>query len=153
MADSALVKINAALAALFASGMTGVNVFYDRSEDDPVRDEERPCLVFRVTDVQFDETPGRGEMRHVCTLDIDIYEDTTTAGALSTRLANRVSDLNSVITSDRTLGGRLESFELRSATASIDEAPDLGAAIVSAEVTFITPRTDFTTIQGASGTF
>ena len=150
--DSAMVKVRSRLASLFAD-LPGAQVFVDRSEDEPIREEERPCVVLRIVDVQFDTTYGQAEMRHNCTLDMDFYETSLTFGGISAALSSMLADANALIAADRSLGGMLESFEVRSATAELDATPDLGCAILTAELTFLTPRADWTTILGVSGTF
>ena len=149
---AAQIKITTALTALLAQ-MPGVAIFADRSEDDPIREEERPAVALRIVDTQFEPSYGQAEMRHNCTLDIDFYEEALTLGGISARLATMIAEANALIAADRTLGGMLEQFELRSATAELDATPDLGCAILTAEFSFLTPRSDFTTIQGATQTF
>lgn len=154
----AIVKVTTALRALAtgvpqADGTTPVNVFLDRSEDDPIREEERPAIAIRVVDIQYLPSGGQSEMRHNCTVDWDFYEESLTFGGISTRLSIMVADFNALLAADRTLGGMLEQHELRSATAELDATPDLGCAIVTSELSFLTPRSDFTTILGASGLF
>lgn len=150
--DPAIIKVRDQLVTLLG-GLTGVNVFGDRGDEEPVQESERPAVVIRFVDQQLDPAMGQSEMRHNCTLDMDVYEESLSDGGLTKALAVIVTDINDLIAGDRTLGGRLESFELRSITTDPNETPDVGVAIVTAELTFITPRGDFTTIQGASGIF
>lgn len=154
----AIEKVKARLTTLAggvtrADGITSVSVFLDRSEDDPIREEERPAIAIRVVDIQFAPSGGQAEMRHNCTIDFDFYEESLTFGGISMRLSIMIAEFNALVAADRTLGGMLEQFELKSATAELDATPDLGCAIVTAGSSFITPRSDFTTIQGASGIF
>lgn len=154
----AIVKVTTALTTLAAGvhaadGTTAVNVFLDRSEDDPIREEERPAIAIRVVDIQYQPSGGQSEMRHNCTVDLDFYEESLSAGGISTRLSVMIAEFNALIAADRTLGGMLEQFELRSATAELDATPDLGCAILTADLSFLTLRSDFTTILGASGIF
>jgi hypothetical protein len=128
-----------------------MKVFMDRSEDEPVLDEERPCCVIRIVDVQFSPAMGQSEMRHDVTVDFDFYEPILSSATITRRLAGMIAEANALIAADRTVSGMLESFELRSATAEIDAMPDLGCATLTGELTFLTPRNDFTTILGASG--
>jgi len=156
--DPAIEKVKFLLVALTRGvlqddGVTPINVFVDRSEDDPIREEERPAAAIRVVDVQLDPSLGMAETRHNCTLDVDFYEEALTFGGLSKRLSVMASDWNALVAADRTLSGRLERFEIRSLTAELDAVPDLGCAIVTSEFSFITPRGDWTTIQGATGIF
>jgi hypothetical protein len=151
--DPAIVKVTGAAVALFKAGMQGVNVFADRSEDDPIREEERPAMALRFVQMQFTPTGGQAEMRHECVLDIDFYEENLSYGGISANLSRMIARANALVAGDRTLGGLLEQFELRSATAEIDTTPDLGCAVLSSELSFLTPRDDFTTILGASGIF
>lgn len=154
----AIVKVTTALRTLAAGvhaddGTTAVNVFLDRSEDDPIREEERPAIAIRVVDIQFNPNGGQSEMRHNCTVDLDFYEESLSAGGISSRLAVMIAEFNALVAADRTLGGMLEQHELRSATAELDATPDLGCAILTSDLSFLTLRSDFTTILGASGIF
>lgn len=150
--DPAITKVSDALQELVAQ-LPGVNVFVDRPEDEPIQEEERPCVAIRIVDVQFAPAMGQSEMRHEVTTDLDFYEEVAASTGISRGLAAMVASFNALVAADRTLGGRLETFELRSATADLDAIPDLGCAVVTAELTFLTPRADFTTILGASGLF
>lgn len=147
--DPAIVKITDALVAALQAGMTGVNIFADRSDEQPIEEFERPAVALRVIDIKFDPSAGMSEIRHLCTIDFDLYEAVLTEGRISSALARMIVDLNTVIAADRTVGDRVESFELNSATAELDAIPDLGCATVTADLTFRTPRGDFTTILGA----
>lgn len=150
--EPAIVKVTTALSDLLG-GMAGTSIFVDRGDDDPIREDERPAVALRVVDTQFDPSYGQAETRHAVTLDMDFYEEDMTTGSISAALSRMIAAANALIASDRTLGGMLERFELISATAELDATPDLGCAIVTAELSFITPRGDFTTIQGATGIF
>lgn len=150
--DPAIVKVITAATKLFSDGM-GINVFVDRSEDDPIREEERPAMAVRCVQLEFTPAPGQSEMLHECVFDFDFYEENLTVGGISANLSRMIAQANGLIAADRTLGGMLQQFELRSATAELDATPDLGCAILTAEISFLTPRHDFTTILGASGFF
>ncbi|SDA14952.1 hypothetical protein [Sphingomonas sp. NFR15] len=150
--DPAIVKVTEAATALFREGM-GINVFVDRSEDDPIREEERPAMAIRCVQIEFTPAMGQGEMLHECTFDFDFYEEDLTFGGISANLSRMIARGNALVAADRTLGGMLQQFELRTATAELDATPDLGCAILTAEISFLTPRDDFTTILGASGIF
>jgi len=150
--DPAIVKVSRALGQLLA-GVPGANLFMDRSEDDPVREEERPAICPHIVDLQYDPQAGGGETRHSVVVDVDFYHDVLTVAEISTGLAIMIAQANALIAADRTLGGMLETLELRSATADEQAVPDLGAAVLTLDITFITPRDDFTTICGATGLF
>lgn len=150
--DPAIVKVGEQLKVLVEQ-MPGVSVFLDRSEDEPILEEERPAVAIRIVEVQFQPAMGQAEMRHEVTADFDFYEEVPGSTGISKRLSIMIADFNALVAADRTLGGRLESFELRSATAELDAVPDLGCAIVTTDLAFLTPRSDFTTILGASGLF
>ena len=150
--EPSIVKVTDALATLFA-GMSGVNIFPDRSDSEPIDESERPAVAFRFTRVEFQPTGGQSEIRHAATLDMDFYELEPTEGRISTKMSRMIAAANTLIAADRTVGGRVESFELREATAELDYVPDYGCATLTCDLTWLTPRNDFTTILGASGIF
>lgn len=150
--EPSIVKITDALATLFG-GMDDVQVFPDRSDAEPIGESERPAVAFRFTRVQFLPTGGQSEIRHAATLDIDFYEVEPTEARISTKLSRMIAEGNALIAADRTVGGRVESFELSEASAELDFVPDYGCATLTCELTWLTPRDDFTTILGASGIF
>jgi hypothetical protein len=148
--DPAITKVSDGLQDLLTQ--MNMSVFVDRSDEEPILDEERPCVVIRIVDVQF--TPiGMAEMRHEVTVDFDFYDQLLSAATITRRHAVMIAKANGLIAADRTVGGMLESLELRSATAEIDAMPDLGCATLTGELSFLTPRGDFTTILGASRQF
>ena len=151
--DPAVIKVRDALGTLLSTGLTGVSVFTDRGDEEPVQESERPAVVLRIVDQQMDPPMGLAEMRHNCEVDFDIYEESLSEGGLTKALAVLVTDINSLVAGDRTLGGRLEMFELRSVITDPNETPDVGVAILKSELSFLTKRDDFTTGLGASGEF
>lgn len=150
--EPSIVKVTEAIATLL-EGMTDVNVFPDRSDSEPIQESERPAVALRFTRIEFQPTGSQSEIRHAATLDMDFYEVEPTEARISTKLSRMMAEANVLIAADRTIGGLVESFELREATAELDFVPDYGCATLTAELTWLTPRNDFTTILGASGTF
>jgi hypothetical protein len=151
--DPAVIKVRDAAVALILAGKPAWTVDGERGEEEPIQETERPAALPRISNHQFEAEMGLGEMRHRCILDIDLYEVALSDGGMTKELAIMVADVNALFHADRTLGGMVESLEFIDAITDPNETPDMGVCTLRGELTFITPRGDFTTIQGASGIF
>lgn len=150
--EPALVKVQTALVAALQT-LTGINILVDRTIDEPVDPSERPAIVPRIVEVTFDTPFSIGETLHTIVVDLDLYAEPLVDAAISSRLAVMQARVIAAIAADRTLGGLMQQFEERSFTADPQSVPDLGCATLTFEGQFNTPRGDFNTILGASGTF
>jgi len=151
MSTPAVRQVQIALAAQITA-VTGRPVIVDRTDDEPLANDERPALVLHVGGQAF-EAFDQSSTIHAAQFDLDILEDSEDAGSIQLRHAVAVAAIVAAVHADRTLGGRLQSLEEKSADPSNADTADLGNCTLSFAAQYLTPRGDFNTIVGQSGLF
>lgn len=148
MPDPAIKQVVDQLAAQITEA-SGPSIFTDRGDAEPIQDGERPAKVIRVTDVVLDEymEQGRGAQMHIASIDIDHYEDIDSTDNLNSTLAASVADTVRLIGADDTLGSRVFELTMVSVTANADDTPDVGVAILTLQVKFLTDLYDWSVIR------
>lgn len=147
MADPALTQVIGALKGLL-DPLTGVNVFADRSDDEPVQETELPAIVIRAVDVSFEEQmeENSGALDHAATIDIDFYVGSDTADNMSFEHNQMMADGWALIAADKTLGGKVVWLRPMSISARADDVPAVGVAILTLGAMFRTSYDDWTEI-------
>jgi hypothetical protein len=151
MADPAIRKVQDHLKGLIEAARPDLNVFIDRSDDEPLGEGDWPGAVIRVTDVRFSPFEQQGMTRVDAIIQIDCQSGF--AGGETIDLINQTSiaDIVAAVHADRTFGGRLQDCEETAASGSEASGADVGCAILEYAIIFFCPRGDLYTILGQGG--
>lgn len=151
MADPAIRKVQNAIKTM-AESISGITVFVDRDDDDPVPQSQRPAVEIRIVSVQFEFAPdGQWQDLHRALIRFDCMSGQSVGETIDYTNQKTVANIMAKIAADRTLGGMLQSFEAQAVSGSEADGADVGCAIFETEAVFFTPRGDFFTIVGQAG--
>lgn len=150
--EPAITKVVTALATLLSAGLTGQQIFPDRDSSEPLSEDERPGIVPRVTDMQFSNwTMGLAQTLHEVTIELDLYENGFGVDTINNRHAVTIAEINRLVMTNEPFQQMLQECELTAASGIEEDIADAGAAVLAIKVAFLTPRTDWTVINGHAG--
>lgn len=126
--------------------------FYaDRSDDEPLDESERPGAIIRVPGIAFESYASQGMDLWRATLHIDFHSSGSAGETIDQQNRRAMARTIAQIAADRTLGGRLQSWESKAASASEQDGADVGCTIFESEIAFFVARDDPLTIIGQGG--
>lgn len=152
MPTPAATQIRSAMFAALET-ITGRTWLNGRSDDEPIRPEERPAGVLRIVEHAFDEGLGGGETQHSINWELDLYDGGETFADMGEAQQLALSAINAAIKADETLGGKAHRIWLTGATSSPDSVPDVGVMTITGSGTFFTADDDFNLLIGPGGQF
>jgi hypothetical protein len=130
----------------------GLTILVDRTADQPIRDEERPCVGVRLGDQTF-EFFDLSTTKITMDIALDIFEDVKGLGVQADRSAALSSSIVAAVHADRYLGGMLQDLEEVGIAAGGSDLTDLRNDVLAYQATFFCPRGNLNTIIGQSGLF
>jgi len=141
--EKILTAIDTALAPL-AGGADPIKIFSDR-QGEPVDETERPAINIRFVEDIYDEQLGMGECWHTAQIMLDVYDDFLQRNGHDDRNAGPRMGASAWPPSPPTgtLGGLASNTNPIGYSASSENAPDVGCAVMELHVLFMTPADDF----------
>lgn len=130
----------------------GYQVFLDRSDAEPLEEDERPAINIRVVSVSFDAAPeGIWQTWHRAIIQFDCLSNGSAVETIDLANQRAIALIIELIHGDRSLGGRLQDIIEQDVSGSELDGADVGTAILQVEAWFFTPRGDHFTIVGVGG--
>lgn len=126
-------------------------VYIDRTDDEPLSENERPGIIIRVPGIAFENYQSQGMDLCRVTFHFDCHSSGNLSETIDEQNQSTVTDILSAIASDRTLGGRLQSCEAMAVSGSEQDGADVGCAILEVETVFFTDRDNPFNIVGQAG--
>lgn len=153
MTTSAIEKIITAIGTALApldGGSDPIKIFSDR-QGEPIEEGERPAINIRFVEDIHDVQLGMGECWHTAQIMLDVYDDSSATDTMTPLLSRIGASAWGLIAADLSLGGLASNTVTIGFSASSENAPDVGCAVMELHVNFSTPADNFFTILGASG--
>lgn len=125
--------------------------FIDRASDEPLGEADRPGGVIHLAEIEFSRAEMGDVLLWTALVDIDLYEQSLIYDTISARHLSMAADTIARINADPVLEDMLQDWMPRGFSADADSVADLGCAVLTLELSWLTPFADWRTILGQSG--
>lgn len=147
----AIRKVQAAIKAQIFAAYPALNVIIDRTDDEPLDENEWPAAIIKMMVDEMSHGPEQGQCSHRVIVHIECQSGNTATNSIDAVNQMTIAQIVAAIHADRTLGGRVEDIEESTSDASENAGADAGAAVLLFETRYYTPRGDLFTIVGVGG--
>ena len=148
---TAIDKIETALLALATAALPDHTTYTELPSNEGIPTSKLPCFVLRIGNPQAIDFEYTAQVKWQASADFECLDIERASQTINQNLRATHAALVRAATTDPTLGGRLQNFQVSGFEPAANEATDLGGALITFELTWFSPSSNIEQLVGVGG--